>query len=235
MTWVRTNYMKINSLNSTNSINAQAKQPNFNGKLANQAVNFISKHPMFVTGLAGSSVIAQKIVMSGSEATIGPLMDIAIGKGITKITNEQDDRTNQSSKIQAIRTCSQSVGGTITGVLIRAACIFGSTALLMKAGQKAGGKIAEIINPTKISKAVDEYHYVKNAENWGKTVGGALAIAVMMFTNFVIDAPFINAINKKMTSFIDGLAKDKSKTIQAPEKAETSKDTKQESKEGING
>lgn len=207
--------MKINAVNTTN---AKAKQPNFKGKLADGAVNFISKHPMFITGLAGSSVIAQKIVMSSSEATIGPVMDVIIGKVITKATDEQDGRTNQSSKTQAIRTCSQSIGGTITGVIIRTLCILGSTALLMKAGQKAGGSIAKIINSENISKATDEYHYTKNIEEWGKTVGGALAIAVMMVTNFLIDAPLINAINKKMTAFFGRFNKDNAPQTPEPPK-----------------
>ena len=38
---------------------------------------------------------------------------------------------------------------------------------------------------------------------WGKTVGGAVAIAIMTVTNFIIDAPFINMINKKMTDIFD--------------------------------
>jgi len=201
--------MKLSAIQTTN-------QPNFRGKLADAAVNFVNKHPMAVTALAGSSVVAQKIVMSGSEATIGPMMDIGIGKAITKITKEEDGRTNQSSKTQAIRSCSQSVGGTITGVIIRSACIMASTALLMKAGEKAGGAVAKIVNEGVPSKAENLYEYTENAKKWGKTIGGAVAIGVMMFTNFLIDAPFINWLNKKMTEFF-------------------SKDKAQKGKEALNG
>ena len=40
-------------------------------------------------------------------------------------------------------------------------------------------------------------------EKWGKTVGGAAATLVMLVTNFIIDAPFINWINKKATEVVD--------------------------------
>lgn len=194
------------------NVKIQNSQPSFKGKLANKVVNLVSDHPIAIAGLAGSSVVAQKIVMSGSEATIGPVMDIGIGKVLTKITGEKDDRINQSSKTQAIRTCTQSVGGTITGVIIRSVCIALATAGLMKAGSVAGGKIAEIINQGNngkvFSKAENLFEYKENARAWGKTLGGAIAIGVMMFTNFLIDAPLVNYLNKKMTNFVAGLKKD---------------------------
>ena len=148
--------------------------------------------------------------MSGSEAVIGPAMDIGIGKAITKATGETDGRTNESSKIQAIRTFAQSVGGTIIGVAIRALCIGASTALIGKVGAKAGEKVAtkasELINPDKFDKVSDKFKFDDKMASWGKSVGGAAAIAVMLFTNFVIDAPFINWINKKTTDIVDGMS-----------------------------
>ena len=160
--------------------------------------NFIAKHPTAITALAGSSVVAQKIVMSGSEATIGPVMDIAIGKAITKATDEKDGRTNESSEKQAIRTFSQSIGGTITGVAIRGLCIAAATACCAKAGEKAGSAIANTI-----SEKGNTYLKAENAKKWGKSIGGAAAIGVMMFTNFLIDAPFINQINKVVTNGVN--------------------------------
>ena len=35
--------------------------------------------------------------------------------------------------------------------------------------------------------------------SWGKNIGGAAATMIMMVTNFIIDAPLINWINKKIT------------------------------------
>lgn len=171
--------MKINNVNG---------QQNFKGA---------SKLPIAIAGLAGSSVIAQKIVMSGAEAAITPVMDIGVGKAITKVTKETDGRTNQSSKTQAIRTFSQAIGGTIVGVAVRFLCITGATLACAKLGEKAGS----LLNPKNISKAQDLYKFQENAAKWGKSIGGAVAIGVMMFTNFLIDVPLINLINEKVTAF----------------------------------
>ena len=173
---------------------------NFRGGALQNATNFVAKHPGFILGLAGSSVISQKIVMSTAEAGMGPVMDIEIGKVITEATGEQDGRTNQSSKTQAIRSFSQTVGGTITGIAIRALCIGGVTAAFMKGGQKAGSIIANLANP---KGEQNLYKYTQNAQAWGKSAGGALATLVMLYTNFLIDVPLINALNKKITEFFD--------------------------------
>ena len=189
--------MKINSINTT------TPRQNFKGSSLDVVSKFMGKHPEAIIGLAGSSVIMQKIVMSGAEATIGPVMDIAIGKTITKATGEKDGRTNQSSKTQAIRTSAQAIGGTITGVIIRGICIAATTALLMKAGKNTGSKVAKTLTSNGKVSPDNVYEFTNRMQSWGKNVGGAAAVAVMAVTNFVIDAPFINMINKKMTNIFD--------------------------------
>ena len=182
------------------------RNQNFRGSLTDTVANTFANNSKLVAGIAGlatSSVVGQKIVMSGSEAVVGPAMDIGIGKAITKVTNEKDGRTNQSSKVQAIRTAAQSIGGTITGVAIRMGCIALATLALSKAGQKGASAIADtLLDKGKIS-ADNAYEFTEHMAKWGKTVGGAVAIAIMTVTNFIIDAPFINMINKKMTEIFD--------------------------------
>lgn len=189
--------MKVNSI----------KQQNFRGvgSLGDRLANTISKHPKVVSTIAGalaaSSVVSQKLVMSAGEVTIAPLVDIGVGKAITKLTDEKDGRTNQSSKVQAVRTIAQTVGGTMTGIVIRVACIAAATAACMWAGEKAGGKIAEVLAQGKdeIITPAQKFKYSEHMQKWGKSIGGALATGVMMFTNFIIDAPLINRINKKIS------------------------------------
>lgn len=171
-------------------ISSVRNQQNFKGSNLSAVGKFVSKHPMEIAGLAGLGAIAQKVVMSGSEAVIGPAMDIGIGKAITKITDEKDGRTNDSSKKQATRTFSAAVGGTIVGVVVRAICMTAATI----ASSKAGGYIASTV-----ADANNSYLKAENAKMWGKSIGGAVAIFVMMFTNFLIDAPLINKINKAVT------------------------------------
>lgn len=208
--------MKINNIN-------QQQRQNFNGKIART----FADNPKLTAGiaaLAGSSVIAQKIVMSGSEAIIGPAMDIGIGKAITKVTDEKDNRTNESSRVQAIRTFSQSVGGTITGVAIRWACIGLSTLLCRKFGEKAGSKIGEAL--TQNINVANKYEFSQNAAKWGKNIGGALATVVMFGTNFIIDAPFINWINKKSTEVCDNIRDKKANKIKQPKPQINTKEVK---------
>ena len=205
-------------------INSISKQQNFKGNLGEKAVKFITEKPVLLAGLAGSSVIAQKVVMSASEATIGPAMDMAIGKTITKVTDEKDGRTNKSSKVQAVRTFSQAVGGTIVGVIVRGLCIAAATAACAKLGEKAGkaignslsDRIANEVN-SKGSGFIDSknlYEASQNAAAWGKNIGGAVALLVMLVTNFVIDAPLINWINKKAMNFVKGAHNKAQKTSQ---------------------
>ena len=202
-----------------NSINQQQNKQNFKANPAAWIAKTAAKYPMIPVGLAGSSVIAQKIVMSGSEAVVGPVMDVGIGEAITKVTKEEDGRTRESSKVQAIRTFSQSTGGTIVGVIIRMICIGAATALCMKAGQKTGGTIADIVNKNNEMVKEGAYIYKKNMETWGKNIGGVVATLVMLGTNFIIDAPFINWINKKATDIIDNkISKNKKDGVETKEK-----------------
>lgn len=191
-----------------NSIQQQPNNQNFKGRIIDKAAKFVIDHPGATAFLAGSSVIAQKVIMSGSEAVIGPAMDVGIGKALTAINDEKDNRTNESSKAQAIRTFAQSTGGTIVGVAVRAVCIGAMTALAAKAGGKIGEKVAETFNSNKIDPK-EVFKFQENAKAWGKSLGGALSIFVMLFTNFLIDAPFINKINKVTTDFVNGLGKNK--------------------------
>ena len=188
--------MKIQSIQQQNS--------SFRG--IEKVTEFVAKHPELIAGVAGSSVAAQKMVMSASELAFAPAIDIGIGKIITKLTDEKDGRTNQSSKVQAIRTISQTVGGTITGVVIRLLCIGAATAALAKLGSKAGEEIASKINKSGLG---NKYEIQKNASSLGKNIGGLVATFVMMVTNFVLDIPIINYINKTITDFTSKKKQDK--------------------------
>ncbi|MBR5304585.1 MAG: hypothetical protein IKU37_07145 [Candidatus Gastranaerophilales bacterium] len=198
--------MKVNSINQQNS-------QNFKG-----VASWIAKSPKVaagVAGLAGSSVIAQKIVMSGAEATIAPIVDIGVGKALTAASGETDGKTNESSKVQAIRTFSQAVGGTIIGVIIRLACITAMTALCAKLGKNVGTEIGKVL-----SKGIgieNAYKFQENASKNGKLIGGALATVVMFVTNFIIDVPFINWVNKQTTNVVNNIQKNKSKQPQETE------------------
>ncbi len=201
------------------SINNNQNNPGFKG-----IMKPLVKNAGLVAALAGSSVVAQKIVMSGSEAVVGPMIDIGVGKTITKITDEKDGKTNDSSKVQAIRTFSQSVGGTIVGVIMRLSCIALMTAILSKIGQSAGkligkeatkkdGVFRQIADTVVGDKALNAYEYEEKMKSWGKSTGGGIAVLIMLVTNFIIDAPFINWINGKMTNIVNNIQTKKQNKI----------------------
>jgi len=189
--------MKIQSIQQQN--NSFRGNP---GKVA----DFFVKHPGVVAGLASASVITQKLVLSASELAVAPAMDIAIGKTITKITDEKDGRTNQSSKLQAIRTTAQTIGGTIVGIAVRAVCIGLMTSTFVKGGQKIGTELAKAVNPKSTENL---YEITKRAGKLGRDIGGALSVAVMMYTNFAIDVHLINYINKKISDGVDYVSESK--------------------------
>ena len=179
--------MKIASVNNQTN--------NFKGSFTNKAVDFIAKHPIGVAGLAASSVVTQKLVLSAAEVTLGPAMDIGIGKAFSAIKKDDDGRFEQSSKVQAVRTLSQTIGGTIVGVAARALCIGGITYGIIKGAPTAGSVLGGLVAKDKS----DPYQLQKQGEAWGRSLGGALATVVMMGTNFLIDAPLINVFNKQFT------------------------------------
>ena len=128
------------------------------------------------------------------------------------INKDEDDRVMQSSKAQAVRTFSQTVGGTITGFSIRAICIYGLIAAFAKAGGKVGEKIAksansstlkigELINP---NGKLNEYQLQESATAWAKIAGGTLSTITMLATNFIFDIPIINAMNSALSKKILG-------------------------------
>ena len=191
--------MKVESIQQQNN--------SFRGSNPSKVVSYLANHPGLVAGLASASVISQKVVLSTSELAMGPAMDIAIGKTITKITDEKDGRTNQSSKLQAIRTASQTIGGTITGVIVRALCRGLMTSLFMKGGQKLGEKSADLYNAVNPQHTKNLYELSKRAGKLGRDIGGALSVAVMMITNFLLDIPIINFINTKISDGVDYISK----------------------------
>ena len=82
--------MKINSINQQQNTQAfagknPAKISKGAQKIYSKVTSALVEKPALVGALAGSSVVAQKIVMSGSEAAIGPVMDVGIGEVITKM------------------------------------------------------------------------------------------------------------------------------------------------------
>lgn len=121
-----------------------------------------------------------RLIMGATALVTQPFIDAA--------NKNVDEKTR---KISVARTCAKIIAGTLTGYAIRKGCIRGVDAFskLASSVTKSGAPVKltkwnTILSPeTNILASSDSYKQYKNA------LGTVLALVVMMFTNFAIDAP----------------------------------------------
>ena len=104
-----------------------------------------------------------------------------------------DERTKE---VSAARTVAKIIAGTTTGVLVRYACIAAANALTHKPGPGVK-KISTLFYP-KNSKIT-----AKQLRKYINFMGTALSLGVMMFTNFLIDAPLTKFLTNRFIDKID--------------------------------
>lgn len=89
----------------------------------------------------------------------------------------------ETRKVSVARTIAKIIAGTTTGFLIRKGCIKTIDAL-SKPAVKGASKLKTVFTPEDIIKTdTEEFKQYRNA------MGTIVALFVMMFTNFLIDAP----------------------------------------------
>lgn len=129
-------------------------------------VNWINK--------AGEKISSaeQRLILGASALMSQPFID-AHNKNV-------DEKTR---KVSVARTIAKIIAGTTTGFLIRKGCIKGIKA--MSQPRVAGApKWKSFFTPKNVSKTTtDAFMQYRNA------MGTVVALIVMMFTNFLIDAP----------------------------------------------
>lgn len=106
----------------------------------------------------------QRLILGATAIFMQPAID-AHNKNV-------DEKTR---KVSVARTIGKVIAGTLTGFLIRKACIKAMDLKMFKPS-----------NAAKVSK--DAYDQYKNA------MGTIVALVVMSFTNFIIDAPLTKFI-----------------------------------------
>ena len=120
-------------------------------------------------------------------------------------------------KISAARTVAKIIAGTATGVLIRSGCIHAINAFT---------KLPSEITPNMKFKNLRTLFtpspgLCANLNKYKKAMGTILATVVMMFTNFLIDAPLTKFLTNK---FIDRIHQDSSNN--QPQSEEKNKEVK---------
>lgn len=140
--------------------------PTIESKRANKAIDWIGKN---------ISSPENRLILGVSALMSQPFIDAA--------NKNVDDETRRYS---VGRTVAKIVAGTTTGVLIRKGCISAIDAFTKSASEITPDmkfkKLRSAFLPT-ISHTANELGQYKN------TIGSLLALGVMLFTNFLIDAP----------------------------------------------
>jgi len=104
---------------------------------------------------------------------------LAFQPALDKLNPWVDKETADTS---AKRSVAKAIVSTATGVIIREGCIVGTNALL---------------NGKNIAKKLPQF-ITKDKNHSSAVIGTLMGLAVMMFTNFLIDAPLTN----KLTNFL---------------------------------
>lgn len=124
-----------------------------------------------------------------------------------------DEKTRN---VSCARTIAKIIAGTLTGVSVRYACIAAiknlsavgkigskSTINVGRAGLKKAKDIVITTTRQLFTPSAAKTHSSHEYEQYQNTIGTGLAIIVMVFTNFLIDAPLTkfltNKLNKKFT------------------------------------
>lgn len=108
----------------------------------------------------------------------------------------------ETRKVSVARTVAKIIAGTLTGVLIRRGCIKGIDCMskIAKEGEVLP-KWKQFFTPAVKNLDIDAFKQYKNA------LGTITALVVMLFTNFLIDAP----LTKYLTNLFVAKADEKAK------------------------
>ncbi len=135
--------------------------------------------------LGNISTAEQRLLVGISGVVMQPWIDLH--------NNKVDKETRIYS---ACKNCAKAFVGSITGFFIRKGCIKFVNHLMDK-----GMLLPEGISGMK--------HYTDKVKNYGGALGTGLAIIIMMFTNFLIDAPLTQLLSSKLQDFSKGREEEK--------------------------
>lgn len=167
----------------------------FNGGRGEKVINFFSKHV---------SVPESRVIIGASMLACQPFIDL--------YNKDVDEKTRI---ISCAKTIAKNVVGIVTGFSIRAGFIkFAQnySQISTKIGDKEVKNARKIFTPSIVQNIpnVDKTHAYRQYQS---TMGTLLAVAGMVFTNFLVDAPLTilltNALMKRFGVFENPKAKAK--------------------------
>ncbi len=152
----------------------------------NNKTTFGSKPKLLEAGLekaAKGNAIHQRLALGAAALAFQPIIDLS--------NKEIDEETR---KVSAVRSAAKAIIGTATGVVVR-----GATIALGKKLFKKPEDVSKIFG-----KQIAEFSLNKEAIERIPTAVGTLAgLAVMMFSNFLVDAPLVNLAMAKINEAMD--------------------------------
>lgn len=123
----------------------------------------------------------QRLILGASALMSQPFIDWN--------NKDVDEKTR---KVSVARTIAKIIAGTATGFAIRKGCIKGIEAM-SQSTVNGGNKWRSFFTPVGIKKLnTDAFMQYRNA------MGTVVALVVMMFTNFLIDAPLTKFLTNKL-------------------------------------
>ena len=185
--------VSVSSINSCVHGSVSEKIGTFGRRVYNSIPNTVFKKDYWIDKVAlmgkKCSSAEQRLILGVTALVTQPFIDAHNKSG--------DEETR---KVSVARTIGKIIAGTLTGFAIRKGCIKAIGAWSKKAGDvdKAGNliklnKLNTFFTPKgKLANNPDAFEQYKNA------LGTIVALVVMMFTNFLIDAP----LTKFITNFL---------------------------------
>lgn len=140
--------------------------------------------------LGGIKSPGQRLIFGASALALHPLLD--------KINPWVDEETK---KISTTRSAAKAIASTATGVVIREACIVGTDAILNN--KNIAGKLPK--------------YMLKDKGHTAAVIGTLMGLAVMVFTNFLIDVPLTDKLTAIFTKMRNGKNQKNLKTSSAKE------------------
>ncbi len=132
----------------------------------------------------------QRAALGVSGMVLQPMIDL-----------HNKDVDEQTRKVSANRSFAKALVGATTGIILRAGCMFGVEKALNN--EKFADGLAKITAENSSQSAVAKAkNFIKNqggAKKYASVLGTIVALGVMTYTNFSVDAPLTN----KLTNFLN--------------------------------
>lgn len=164
--------------------------------------------------LKGISWIGEKVSSPQNRLILG--ITALMFQPFIDLSNKKVDEDTR--KISAARTVAKIIAGTLTGVAIRSGCIHAIDAFTKRADEITPNMKFKNLRTLFMPDVV-----LENLNQYKKSLGTIMSLGIMVFTNFLIDAPltkfltnkFIDRIHKKDELGVNNRTNDRVNNVQS--------------------